>query len=93
MERNRPPVESEVPRRFKKSRRVKAPYRIEARYIGPREEGGPKDVVAHVMNKLREWHSHGAYETERARESALRSAKSKGGLFGGANFEFRKAGP
>lgn len=61
-------------RKRRKSGRTK-PFKIEGRYIGPKGT----DFVTAVLEKGREWHVVGAYETERGQRDALRSLQTNGG--------------
>lgn len=77
-----PPLERESPpHKRRKGKHLARPFKIEGRYIGD-----AKGFVEMIVG--REWRIVGAYETERARQDALRSMTTKGGWWH-ANHEYR----
>lgn len=79
------------PHRRRKGKHRKRPFVIEGRYTGERDNSGI--LFGNWINGWRRWHVVGAYETERAMSDALRSIRTKGGLFGGGSWEYRIASP
>ena len=51
---------------------MKKPFRLQARYIGPKTSNFSK-----LFEGLREWHLYGKYRTEKDREQALENLQRK----------------
>jgi hypothetical protein len=60
------------------------PFKIEGRYIGPKDNTFISQFLGH------DWRPVGAYETERARDSAFRTLTTKGDWWH-QNHEYRLA--
>lgn len=88
IERNRPPVESEVPRHFKKRRQVAHPYGIEGRYVGEKQRG----FLGEWLEECRNWHLRGTYAKSRDRDNAIARMRTSD-RFGCRGFEFREVNP
>lgn len=67
-----PACDSESPRHRRRKGKHR-PFKIEGRYIGERRD----DLLSKMMEKYREWHVVGAYETERGQLSAFRAMAQK----------------
>lgn len=71
-----------APHKRRRGKHRKYPWKIERRYIGKDVTG----LTAKIFS--RDWELCGAYETERGRDDAFRTASMKGGF--NADFEYRK---
>lgn len=85
LDRTPPLTRESSPHKRRKSGRAK-PFKIEGRYIGPRGN----DFLSVMLEKGREWHVVGAYETDRGQQDALRSMQDNGGWWH-KNHEYRLA--
>jgi hypothetical protein len=73
------------PHKRKRGKRRDRPFKIEGRFIGQRDN----TWISRMLEESRDWHTVGAYETERGRSSALTAFKRN--TWWNAQWEYRLA--